>query len=105
MERAEDVVVLLEGREDHDPRLRRRDEHLARGGDAVEVGHPHIHQHDVGRPGADGRDGGPAVRRLAHHLDARITLQDRSQPRPHEVVVVDEHDADRRICHGCSAPA
>ena len=37
-------------------------------GDAVHLGHPDVHQHDVGSVLADRGDGAGAVVRLAHHL-------------------------------------
>ena len=68
MDRAEDVVVVLEGGEDHDPDARGGGEHLSGGGDPVEIGHPYVHQYDVGRERVYGADRGAPVGGLADHL-------------------------------------
>ncbi len=46
---AEDVVVLFERGQDQHLRLGDGAHELAGRRDAVEVGHPHVHEHDVGR--------------------------------------------------------
>jgi hypothetical protein len=95
----EDVVVLLEGREDDDPGLGRRLEHGPGRLDPIDARHPDIHQHDVRTqpPGRGGRLG--AVAGLARHLDGRVAGEHGAQPGPHEVVVVDDQHSDARA-HG-----
>src|SRR5262249_9949656 len=96
--------VLLEGREDHDLDVRRDVEDLAGGGDSVEAGHPHIHEHEVGAKRAGALDGRAAVSGLADDLDALVAREDGFQARAHEVVVVDEEDPNRRLRHAASSP-
>ena len=94
-ERGEDVVVLLERREDHDADVVGEREQPLRGGDAVEARHPHVHQHHVRQQPVRRLERGGAVRRLADDLDALVAREDPAQADAHEVVVVDEQDADR----------
>ena len=66
-----------------------------RGRDAVDPGHADVHQHDI-RP--QRRRLGHrlvAVRRLAHHVDVRLDLEDHPEPGPHQRLVVDDQHADR----------
>ena len=102
-ERAEDVVVLLEGGEDHDLHLGEGGRELAGGGDAVEVGHAHVHQHHVG-PQQPGPVGGlAAVVRLADELDRVVAREHAAQAGAHEVVVVDDQDPDARLRQAVSS--
>ena len=65
-------------------------EHLARGGDPVQIGHAHVHQDEIGPEHARALDGGTAVIGLADHLDARFSRQHAPQAGAHQVVVVDK---------------
>ena len=67
------------------------------GGDAVELGHADVHEHDVGAVAVDGAEHAAAVVGLADDLDALRAGQHHPQPRAHERVVVDEQDADTAL--------
>ena len=95
-ERPEDVVVLLERGQDHDPDLRSGRDQLSRRRDAVEVGHADVHQHHVRvqQPGAVDRVA--PVAGLADHLDGGVARQHPAQAGSHQVVVVhDQHSNGR----------
>src|SRR5262249_49078407 len=79
---------------DQNPGVRvRRD--LARGGDAVDVRHAHVHQHHVGLRQPALLDRLTAVRGFADDDDRVVGGQDGSQAGTHEVVVVDDQNAYR----------
>ncbi len=90
------VIVLVERREDHDPRpvqaLLLQD--LPRGLEPVHPGHPDVHQHDVGDELHGAAEGGLAVVGLAHHLDVRLGVEQRPKARPDQRLVVGEQDPD-----------
>src|ERR671914_513023 len=96
---AEDVVVLLEGGEDHDLHLRERGQQLASGGDAVEVRHPHVHEDHVRfrQPRAVG--GLASVARLADQLDRLVAREHAAQAGAHEIVVVDDQHPNAGFGH------
>jgi hypothetical protein len=100
---AEDVLVDLEGSDDHDARLGGGGEHLAGRRDPVHLRHADVHQHDVGGKPPRRLDRGEAVGRLAHHLDRLVAREDRLNPSAHQLVVVDDEDPDRRA-HPRSPP-
>src|SRR5918999_5977794 len=102
VERVEDVVVVLEGRENDDLDLGERRQHLAGRRDPVEPRHADVHEDDVGAEPADLVDCKPAVTSLADHLDRLVARQHRPEAGPHEVVIVDEHDPDRAAHAGTS---
>jgi hypothetical protein len=93
VEGAEDVVVLLEGRQDRDLDRGRDREDFAGCRDAVEVRHAHIHENDVRGQRAGLLDGAAAVARLADDLDRLVAREHRLEAGAHEVVVVDEEHA------------
>ena len=101
----EGVLVEIEGREDQDPDLGMLARDRLGGGDAVDVRHPHVHDHDVG-PMPRGSGGGlPAVRRLRDHLEVAVRLEDHAEPQPEQVLVVgqDHPNRHRRPCRAPSA--
>jgi hypothetical protein len=91
-EGTEDIVVLLEGRQDQDSRCGGRPRQLAGGADPVQVGHAHVHQHDIRRELARLLDGLPSRRCLADDLDLGVDGEQLDEPGAHQVVVVgDQH--------------
>jgi hypothetical protein len=68
-ERAEDVLVDLEGGQDDHLCGRRRLEQFGGRGDAVEVGHADVHEHDIGTVVSRTLDREPAVLRFGDDLD------------------------------------
>ena len=70
--------------------------------DPVELGHPHVHQHDVGAQPLGLGDAGRAVGRLADDLEIGHGLERHPQAGADELEVVDEQDAD---AHGTLAVA
>jgi hypothetical protein len=86
----EDVLVQVEGREQHDPRrLRRQRGHPPGGLDPVELGHAHVHRHDIGPELGCFADCGQPVGRLADHLEVRLRADHHSHACPHYRLVVD----------------
>ena len=65
------------------------------GVDAAPLGHPDVHQDDVGKRVGRLLDGFAAVAGLADDLDVGLLLEDHLQPAPEQGVVVDDQDADR----------
>jgi len=63
------AVVLAHGEHDH-PGVRAVRSDLPGGGDPVQLGHLHIHHHDVGLQFHGQCHGLPSVRGRADHLDA-----------------------------------
>jgi hypothetical protein len=98
-ERLEDVLVEIEGREDQDLRGRVGGEDPPSGLEAVELGHPDVHQHD-GRVEA-GRFGDrvDAVVGLGDHVDVLLAGEEHPEAGPHHRLVVDDEDADARRAH------
>jgi len=93
-QRAGDVLVEVEHREDEDLRPAGREvpDQLAGRGDAVEQRHPDVHHHHVRhqQPGPVDRFG--AVGRLADHFDGGLGAQRRRQAGPDEGLVVADQD-------------
>jgi hypothetical protein len=87
---AEDVVVLLERREDDHLELGRRSEDLARRRDAVEVRHANVHQHDVRNELSDELAAAASVGGFAHNRDSVVAREHRAKAGAHQVVVVDK---------------
>ena len=67
---------------------------MAGGLDAVHPRHPDVHQHDVGEVRPGGSERARTVRGLGHDLDAGLGAQDQGESRPHQGLVVGDHDAD-----------
>lgn len=83
-QRPRDVLVGVERREHDDPwRTGLCAQRVGRG-DAVELGHPDVHQHDVRPVPVDGGEHPAAVRGLADHLDLLGTREDHAQSRDAE---------------------
>ena len=57
-------------------------------------GRLHVHQHDVGLELRRHPDRVLPVAGLAHDLKLRVLLQNRAHAGAHQIVVVDDHDAD-----------
>ena len=71
-------------------------EQLARGRDPVEVGHAHVHQHDVGPRARAARRRRRVRRRASPTTSIAASLESTAaQAGAHQVVVVDEEHADR----------
>jgi hypothetical protein len=95
-QRLDDVLVEVEGGEDDDAG------HVAvalgdgtpRRLDAVELRHADVHQDDVGAGGLDQPQRLLAVARFADDRHVVLGLDDHSEPRAHEGLVVDDEDAD-----------
>ena len=96
LERAVDVLVEVERRDDHHGEriLDGRPGQRARGLEPVELGHPDVEQADIGPQLPGQRHGFPAVARLTHHLDVGLGVQDHAQPGPDELLVVGDEYAD-----------
>ena len=101
VDRAKDVVVLLERCQDYDLRLRATGKYLAGGCDAVEVGHADVHEDDVGMKSPHVLDRATPVGSLADDLDGLIARENSSKTRPHQVVVVDQKHTNPLAAH-CS---
>ncbi len=89
VQRAEEHLVVIEGRQHDDPHRRRLDGQFGGGGNAVAAGHPHIHQDDVRVRGAHDRHGLLAVAGLPAHLNS-VRVQDGAQGDPHHRLVIDD---------------
>ena len=63
--------------------------------EAVEHGHPDVHQHDVGLRGAHDVDRLAAVGRLAHDLDVWLRVDEHADSGAEQRLIVDEHHPDR----------
>jgi hypothetical protein len=84
VQRVEDILVEVEGGEHHDLGRARPECHDPPGGlDAVQAGHPDIHEHDIrARPGYLADRGHP-VRGFAGHFQVRLSLDEHADPRSH----------------------
>src|SRR5436190_1531209 len=99
-DRLDHVFVDFEGREDQDlgrPVLGCQD---PRRLDAVQPGHPHIHQDDVGPQATGLLDRVESIGGLSHELDVFLGPQRHLERRAHERLIVGNEDADR---HGSSS--
>ena len=93
----QDVLVHLEGRQDDDldvGELRVGGDPLGRG-DPVDPGHPDVHQHHVRAGPAHRVDRVGAVADLADDLHVVRGADEGGEPRPDELLVVDDEHADR----------
>jgi hypothetical protein len=61
---------------------------------AVHARHLDVHEHHVGVGRGDDFHGGGAVVGLAHDFQIVLRLQDQPQAGAHQMLVVDQHDAD-----------
>src|SRR5262249_48429711 len=62
-----------------------------------DAGHLQVHQHDIRPDALVHGDGLLAALGLADDLDARLAVEQRAQPLPHDGVVVDEQHPDRAL--------
>src|SRR3954447_21334152 len=96
LQRAQDELVGVEGREDDDGgRVGLRGEQ-AGGSDSVELRHADVHEDDVGAVEVDRAEHLAAVRGLGDHVEVLGAGEHDPQAGAHERVVVDEQDADHR---------
>jgi hypothetical protein len=97
LERAVDVLVEVERRDDHygERIFDGRPGQHPRGLQPVELGHPDVEQAHVGPQLPGQRHGFAAVSRLTHHLDVGLSVQDHAQPGPDQLLVVGDKYADR----------
>ena len=91
---AVDVLVLVEGREHDDGRRVGLAQDLFGGGQAVELRHPDVHQHDRRLEERRLADRLETVLGLANHLDVALRLEDHPEAGAHELLVVGDEDAD-----------
>ncbi len=96
-QRGEDVLVGIEGGQHDDPGGAAGRDQPAQRLDPVEVGHAHVHQHDVGLRVLDHLYRGQTVSGFTHHLDVGFLVQDHGEAGTDEVLVVDDHDADAHV--------
>ena len=64
--------------------------------DAVDAGHPHVHQHHVGPAPLGQLDGLAAVGGIADHVELGVALDDHPETGTNHGLVIDEHHADHR---------
>ncbi len=64
------------------------------GGEAVDPGHPDVHEHHVGPVPVGRREHLGAIGRLSHHVDAGGTAEDHHYRCPYQGIVVDNENAD-----------
>jgi hypothetical protein len=90
-----DVLVHVEGRQHDDFRADpiAREQPASRL-DPVELGHAHVHEHDVWGESVGLGEGLLAVRRLADHRHVLFGVEDHPEARADERLVVDDQDAD-----------
>jgi hypothetical protein len=87
-------LVEIEGREHEHPRRLRQVLQAPRGLEAVDVGHAHVHQHDVGPQLGGARHGHGAICGLADNLDVGLRGEDHAEPGAHQRLVVGDQHAD-----------
>jgi predicted lipoprotein with Yx(FWY)xxD motif len=72
------------------------------GGLATRARHQQVEEHDVGMEDTRARKRLLGRAGLPHHADVRLALQAAADPRPQELVVVADEDADHGPAAGCS---
>ena len=65
------------------------------GGDAVQGGHPDVHEDDVGVSGLDHVQGADAVGGLTDHTHVLLGIQNHAEAGANQVLVVHQRDAQR----------
>ncbi len=93
-ERGEDVLVEIEGGEDEDPGIAPRRGDAPGRLDPVHRGHPHVHQHDVGRELGRQGDRGGAVAGLADDLQVLLRVEDHAEAEADQLLVVGQQYPD-----------
>lgn len=106
-ERVEDVLVVVERRQNQHSRARAAFGQGTRCRHPVQARHPQVHQDHVGAQGRGPHSRLRPVPRLADDLDPVLQLQQGAQAVAHQTLIVDDQHADnlaaRRIaglCHG-----
>ena len=82
-----------------DREVLRRGKDRAGGGNAVHLGHPHVHEDEVRRQLCRGLDRCPAVRDLADHLEVRLRAQHHAEPAADQGLVVGDQHPDHGVRH------
>nr|BFE69108.1 hypothetical protein GCM10020092_024090 [Actinoplanes digitatis] len=100
-QRGVDVLVQVEGRDDHDgDRVRHLGSGQRAGGlDAVEAGHPDVEEAHVGAQVPGQFDGAVPVGGLADDLDVRLRVEDHRESGADDLLIVGDHHP-----HGHVAP-
>src|SRR5712691_300103 len=88
------VTRIVLHREDQDFRLRRLFQKLRQYLDAAFAGHDDVEQDDVRLERASPKDRVLCISGLADHLDVILSVQEQTDARANDSVVVDEDDAD-----------
>ena len=88
-----DVLVHVEGGQDEDPGGAGGDQPPGRL-DPVQLGHPNVHQRDVGLQPGRQLDGLDAVRRLTHHGQVGLGVEDEPETAPHQRLVIGDQNPD-----------
>ena len=100
-EAAREEAALAVGGEHQHGRLGHLRGDLAGGLEAVDAGHAHVHDDDVGAPPAGERDCGAAVGGLTDDADVVRAGQRQAQPLTYHLVVIDNQTGNR-LGHMCS---
>ena len=95
LQRPVDVLVEVEGRQDQDPAGRVGGEDAPGRLEPVQLGHPDVHQDDVGADASGLGDGLETVAGLGHDLDVGLVGEQQAEARPHHRLVVHHQDPDR----------
>src|SRR5690606_25146031 len=90
-------LVVVVGGEDEAPRVGVRRADGAAQLDAVAVGEPHVEHDDIRPRHLDLREGAAHLARLADHLEVALGVDEVGDAAPHDLVVVDEEDADHGV--------
>jgi hypothetical protein len=77
---------------------------VARGLEAVELGHPDVHQHQVRRELARALQRRAPVGGFADHLEVGLRVEDHPQAAAHERLIVGDQDPDG-LGHACTCAA
>jgi hypothetical protein len=96
LQRPPEHVVVVEGGQYQDADRLAEPAQLPGGVDAVQPGHPHVHQHDVGPVLPDRGDRFEAVGAFGDHDDVRFRPQYQVQAGADHRLVVGEHHPDVR---------
>ena len=68
---------------------------LPRGLQTIDVGHPDVHQDQVGSQDACCGDRLGSIGRLTDHLQVGLTVDHHAKAQPHEFLIVDDEDLGR----------
>jgi hypothetical protein len=95
----EDLLVFHVPGEDEHLGLRGAAADLAGGLEAVEAGHHHVHEDDVGVELLDGVEGFAAVAGIADDFDFLLVLEEHAEGLAEHRVVIDDEDLDAAGVH------